>query len=135
MRLLIPVPPVSFVLTTSQMRDACIPAANGHFTAKALASLYDNLLGSLGLSGGDSSNERRGSGQSREPLLRRARVNEMRAYQVWCGMGWWCGVGGVWRSGMGWERLAGMAWFRRFCKLLLPSGNHARFRSALLLWS
>ena len=74
------------------MRDACIPAANGHFTAKALASLYDNLLGSLGLSGGgggDSSNgnDSREYKQSHEPLLRRARVNEMRAYQV-CAAGW-----------------------------------------------
>lgn len=65
------------------LRDACIPAANGHFNAKALAVLYDNFLGSLGLSGSGSrnaANERR-AGQP-PPLLRRARVNEMRAYQV-----------------------------------------------------
>lgn len=70
------------------LRDACIPAANGHFNAKALAILYDNFLGSLGLSGSgsrsasnaDTRRERRADQPS--PLLRRARVNEMRAYQV-----------------------------------------------------
>lgn len=80
------------------MRDACIPAANGHMTAKALATLYDNFLGSLGLSSNakvkTSSSGRRHvvAGPSTAtaaiapakppPLLCRARVNEMRAYQV-----------------------------------------------------
>lgn len=72
----------------NQMREACIPAANGHFTAKALATLYDNFLGSLGLSGADGDNHRDGRGEgggtapARPLLLGRAKVNEMRAYQV-----------------------------------------------------
>lgn len=84
------------LVTTSQVRDACIPAANGHFTAKALAIFYDNILGSLGLSGSSKNTkkvgrERPGRGAATgaatgavkpAPLLRRARVNEMRAYQV-----------------------------------------------------
>ena len=75
-------------LTPNQMREACIPAANGHFTAKALATLYDNFLGSLGLSGagGDSNGEGRGEEDGTASacplLLGRAKVNEMRAYQV-----------------------------------------------------
>lgn len=72
----------------NQMREACIPAANGHFTAKALATLYDNFLASLGLSGADGESHREGRGEeghtatSRPLLLGRAKVNEMRAYQV-----------------------------------------------------
>ncbi|CAM9206431.1 unnamed protein product [Ectocarpus fasciculatus] len=80
------------------MRDACIPAANGHMSAKALATLYDNFLVSLGLSG-NAKGKTSSSGRRRvvagpstaaaaiapakpPPLLCRARVNEMRAYQV-----------------------------------------------------
>ncbi|CAN0464708.1 unnamed protein product, partial [Ectocarpus sp. 12 AP-2014] len=86
------------VFNYPQMRDACIPAANGHMTAKALATLYDNFLGSLGLNSNanvktSSSGRRRVvAGPSTAtpaiapgkppPLLCRARVNEMRAYQV-----------------------------------------------------
>lgn len=72
------------------LRDACIPAANGHFNARALAVLYDNFLGSLGLSGSgsrhadDADTGRERCADQPSPLLRRARVNEMRAYQV-CG--------------------------------------------------
>lgn len=88
------------------MRDGCIPAANGHCTARALATLYDSFLESLGLSSGearradrsdDGSTTREGSidtlrsaaadgeaevGGDGLPLLSRARVNSMRAYQV-----------------------------------------------------
>ncbi|CAM9245435.1 unnamed protein product [Scytosiphon promiscuus] len=80
------------VFNYPQVRDACIPAANGHFTAKALAMFYDNILGSLGLSGSSKKTKKSGhEGPGRgtgtgvvkpAPLLRRARVNEMRAYQV-----------------------------------------------------
>lgn len=86
------------------MREACIPAANGHFTAKALAVLYDSFLESLGLSDGRTRRSRRAAPattmmreQSTDgrasgvggaavlppsPLLSRSRVNEMRCYQV-----------------------------------------------------
>lgn len=58
------------------MQDACVPAANGFFTARALAKMYDNFLESLGI-GGD------GNGmEPRHLLLSRDRVNEMRTYQV-----------------------------------------------------
>ena len=55
------------------MRDACLPSANGFFTARALAKMYDNFLESLGI-GGD--------GEPRSLLLSKERVNEMRTYQV-----------------------------------------------------
>ncbi|CAN0166742.1 unnamed protein product, partial [Hapterophycus canaliculatus] len=48
------------LFTTSKVRDACIPAANGHFTAKALATFYDNILGSLGLSGSSKNTKKVG---------------------------------------------------------------------------
>ncbi|CAM9980398.1 unnamed protein product [Pylaiella littoralis] len=90
------------VFNHPQMRDACMPAANGHFTAKALATLYDNFLVSLGIHSTSShttaNNRRKRHGNKRSgdgdgdgdgdaashssPLLRRARVNEMRSYQV-----------------------------------------------------
>lgn len=80
------------------MREACIPAANGYMTAKALAITYDSFLESLGLSDGRTRRSSAGTGaggggggggarvagvNGREgPLLSRARVNEMRSYQV-----------------------------------------------------
>ncbi|CAM9995566.1 unnamed protein product [Choristocarpus tenellus] len=84
------------VFNYRQMREACIPAANGHFTARALATLYDNFLTSMGLSAGVAAmaREEGGRGDMLEdvsvgigvadapPLLSRTRVNEMRAYQV-----------------------------------------------------
>lgn len=77
------------------MREACIPAANGHFSAKALAIMYDSFLESLGLSDGHTRRScgdhrsRSGgggvvgvNGENDNLLLSRAAVNEMRSYQV-----------------------------------------------------
>lgn len=104
------------------LRDACIPAANGHFNAKALAVLYDNFLASLGLSGNGSrstghvDDRRDRRNEPPPPLLRRARVNEMRAYQVCVGESGGggsrkaysckCATGGRGGYRVGWERMS-----------------------------
>ncbi|CAN0415364.1 unnamed protein product, partial [Discosporangium mesarthrocarpum] len=98
--------PRVFNYRQASMREACIPAANGHFTARALATLYDNFLVSLGLSSGvgrgwgEGWDEGGGGGEGDHDtpsaegawgggnrvgsggLLTRGRVNEMRSYQV-----------------------------------------------------
>lgn len=66
-----------------QMREACIPAANGRFTAKALAIMYDNFLQSLGLSDGRARSEGwDGALSACAPLLKRSTVNDMRVFQA-----------------------------------------------------
>jgi hypothetical protein len=69
------------LFNSKQLREACIPAANGLFTARALATLHNDFLLALSDDSSSSSDYISGSGSSgHAKLLSRDRVDAMRAY-------------------------------------------------------
>jgi hypothetical protein len=67
------------LFNSKQLREACIPAANGLFTARALATLHNDFL--LALSDdSNNSNSMNSSGSGHAKLLSRDRVDAMRSY-------------------------------------------------------
>jgi hypothetical protein len=69
------------LFNSKQLREACIPAANGLFTARALATLHNDFLLALSDdSNSNSSNSISSNGTEHAKLLSRDRIDAMRAY-------------------------------------------------------